>query len=453
MQAPAKTNSLESQVPVCDWTYDEVASKRQRYLTPALRTFTAFERPLLIKRGQGQFVWDADGRQYLDCVAQNLCVSVGYNHPAVNAAIAAQMADAQHVTTAYYHPQPAHFAEELVATLPAGVDWVVHFVNSGSEAVDVALLAARTFTRNFELLTLRNSYHGMHFGAMAATGLSLSHQPTPGAAGFVHVHNPDAYRGAYKDVPGNGVDPYVEDIRRVIDSSTPGVVAGMLVEPMLGYGGVIPMPPGYLSRAAEVVRAAGGVFMVDEIQTGVGRTGASLWAFEQHGVVPDVIVTSKGIGNGFPLAAVVMRRDMAESMAHRKFFNTYGSNPMACAAGRAVLATIEREGLRENAAAMGALLAPALASLQARHEWIGDVRGQGLLWGVEIVSDRHTREGGDVQAGQLQERLLEQGVIVGRSGQRRNVLRINPPLCFAREDVDQLVGALDVALSAVSRSR
>lgn len=426
-----------------DWDYGRTAARRQHFLTPSLRTFTAFETPLLLARGQGAHVWDAQGRRYLDCLAQNLCISVGYNHPGVNAAVIAQLQAIQHVTTMYYHPQPAHFAEELVATLPAGADWVVHFVNSGAEAIDLAVLAARAFTGHFELLTLRNSYHGMHFGTMAASGLSLCRQPVPGAPGFVHVHNPDLYRGAY----GDRVDDYLNDIERVIDSSTPGQVAGILIEPIQGYGGVIPMPPGYLRRAAEIVRRAGGLLIVDEVQTGFGRTGESLWAFAQDGVVPDAVVVSKGIGNGLPIAALMIRREVAESMAQRKFFNTYGASPVACAAGRAVLRAIAEEGLQDNARRTGALFGAALERA-AEHPAVGQVRGRGLMRGIELVRPG-TREPDADTAGRVQEALREAGVIVGRSGQHKNVLRINPPLCVTADDAAQFDTALQTALQAV----
>ena len=173
---------------------------------------------VMFARGKGTELWDTDGKRYLDCLAQNLCISVGYDHPRVNAAIESQMRAIQHVTTMYYHPGPAQFAEELVATFPAGHDWVVHPVNSGAEAVDLAVLVARLHTGNFDVLALRNSYHGLHFGAMTASGLALCRQPIAGAPGYVHAHNPDLYRGAY----GDRVDGYLDDIRRVIDSSTPG---------------------------------------------------------------------------------------------------------------------------------------------------------------------------------------------------------------------------------------
>ncbi|MFO1200322.1 MAG: aspartate aminotransferase family protein [Burkholderiaceae bacterium] len=426
-----------------DWDYERTARRRERFLSPSLRTFTAFDAPLLLRKGKGAHVWDAVGRRYLDCLAQNLCISVGYDHPGVNAAVAEQMRSIQHVTTMYYHPGPAQFAEELVATMPPGHDWVVHLVNSGAEAIDLAVLVARLFTGHFEMLTLRNSYHGMHFGTMAASGLALCHQPLAGAPGYVHVHNPDLYRGAY----GDRVDGYVDDLRRVIDSSTPGAVAGMIVEPIQGYGGVIPVPDGYQRRVAQIVRDAGGLYISDEVQTGFGRTGSHFWAFEADGVVPDAIVVSKGIGNGFPLAALIVRRDVAEAMAARKFFNTYGSNPMACAAGRAVLRAIADEDLQGNAGRVGELFGEALERGARRCEAVGQVRGRGLMRGIEFVADRASRAPDDAAAARVQEALRERGVIVGRSGQYKNVLRINPPLCVSADDAAQFADALDGALA------
>jgi alanine-glyoxylate transaminase/(R)-3-amino-2-methylpropionate-pyruvate transaminase len=224
----------------------------------------------------------------------------------------------------------------------------------------------------------------------------------------------------------------------------------MLVEPIQGYGGVIPVPPGYQRRAAEIVRAAGGLYFSDEVQTGFGRTGKSFWAFEQDGVVPDGIVISKGIGNGLPIAALIVRREVAQAMAQRKFFNTYGANPVACAAGRAVLRAIADEHLQSNADRVGALFGHALEQAAAKHPSIGQVRGRGLMRGIELVADAQTRAPDERAAASLQEALRERGVIVGRSGQYRNVLRVNPPLCVTEQDAAEFAQALQDALNAES---
>jgi len=426
-----------------DWDTAAVAERRRRFLSPALGTFIAYETPVVWRRGSGQYLWDNHGRRYLDCMAQNVCISVGHAHPGVLAAVREQMEQLPHVTTAYHHPQPGHFAEELIARLPEGPDWVVHFVNSGAEAVDLAVLIARTHTRNFEMLALRDAYHGMQFGAMTATGIGQARQLVPPAPGYVQVMAPHPYRGPF----GAAAAPYLEELRRTLQTNTSGAVAGLIAEPIQGYGGIVEMPEGYLRGAAEQVRAAGGLLIVDEVQTGFARTGSHFWGFEAHGVLPDVIVLSKGIGDGFPLAAVVTRREIAEAMAQRMFFNTYGANPTSCAAGRAVLRAIAAEGLQENALTVGAQILEGLRRLQTRHECVGDVRGRGLLIGLEMVKDRDSREPDAEAAVRLQLALLESGVVVGLCGREHNVVKINPPLCVSGADARFLLDGLDAALA------
>jgi alanine-glyoxylate transaminase/(R)-3-amino-2-methylpropionate-pyruvate transaminase len=343
----------------------------------------------------------------------------------------------------YFNAASAHFAEELAARMPGSEDWVVHFVNSGAEAIDLAQLMARLYTGNFELIALRKAYHGLHFSAMSLTGIQTCHHAVPVSSGIIHVHNPDQYRGMH----GATVDPYVAEIDCAIESSTPGKIAGFIAEPIQGYGGVIPLPDGYLAAAFERVRAAGGVCIVDEVQTGFTRTGDNFWGFEAHGVIPDIVVMGKGIGNGFPLAAVAVKREVAESMSGKKFFNTYGSNPLSCAAGRAVLRAIDEDGTRENAKEVGGYMKEKLLALKKKHSAIGDVRGSGLMLGIEVVKDQTTKEFGDEEAGKVSEHAKDNGVIIGKGGAMGNVLRINPPLCLQKNDVDLVVEVLDQGFS------
>ena len=428
-----------------DWDTAAVAARRRRYLSPALGTFIAYDEPVVWQKGRGQYVWDNKGRRYLDCMAQNVCISVGHAHPGVLAAVREQMEQLPHITTAYHHPQPGHFAEELVARLPEGTDWVVHFVNSGAEAVDLAVLLARAFTRNYEMLALRDAYHGMHYGAQTATGIGQARQLVPPAPGYVQVMAPHPYRGPF----GAEAAPYLEELGRVLHTNTSGAVAGLIAEPIQGYGGIVEMPPGWLRGAAEQVRAAGGLLIADEVQAGFARTGDHFWGFAAHDVVPDVIVLSKGIGNGFPIAAVVTRRDVAEAMAARMFFNTYGSNPTCCAAGRAVLRAVEDEGLQANAQRVGSLILDGLRELQAGHERLGDVRGRGLLIGAELIRDADSREADAGAAERVQLALLARGVVVGLCGREHNVVKINPPLCVSDEDAAFLLTAMEESLAAL----
>jgi len=424
-------------------TYDEVVNKRYAFMSPSLRTFQAYSKPLVLKRGQRQYLWDVEDKKYVDLMAQNLCISVGYNHPLVTQEAKKQIEQLGHCTTMYFNPVPAHFAQELTARMPDTEDWVAHFVNSGAEAIDLAQLMARLYTGNFELLALRNAYHGLHFSAMSMTGIQSCHHAVPVSSGVLHVHNPDQYRGMH----GATVDPYVEEIDAVINSSTPGRIAGFIAEPIQGYGGVIPLPDGYLPAAFERVRAAGGVCIVDEVQTGFARTGEHFWGFESHGVIPDIVAMGKGIGNGFPLAAVVVKREIAESMSEKKFFNTYGSNPMSCAAGRAVLRAIDEDRILHNAAEVGGYMKKKLQSLRAKCDVIGDVRGSGLMIGLDLVKDQKTKAPAEQEAGRVSEYAKDNGVIIGKGGAMGNVLRINPPLCLQKEDVDYVVDVLGQGFS------
>lgn len=422
-----------------DWSTDAIVRRRDRYYSASQRAFVPYATPLILKEGKGQYVWDEQGKRYLDLLAMNLCISVGHAHPRVTAAVVEQARTLSHCTTMFYHPVPAHFAEELVATMPADGDWVVHFMSSGAEAADLALLMARSFTRHVDFLALRNGYHGATFGAQSMTGISSFRHDVPLLTGIHHVANPDQYRGVH----GVGVEPYLADIDAVIGSSTSGRLAGIIVEPIQGYGGIVPMPPGYLKGAFERVRAAGGVCIVDEVQAGFGRTGTHFWSFAAHGVTPDVIITAKGIGNGFPLAAVIARREIAEALAQKFYFNTYGANPMACAAGRMVLRVIAEEGLQENARIVGERMLTALRKLQQAHDLIGDVRGRGLMLAIELVEDRRSKKPATAATARVFELAREHGIIMSKSGAHRNILRIVPPLCLEADDVDWFADAID----------
>ena len=432
-----------------DWSTKATAQRRDRYYAASQSRFVPFRDPIVFQRGQGQYLWDAEGNRYTDLLGMNVCISVGHSHPAVVRAAAEQAATLTHSTTMFYHPVPAHFAEELCATMPKGpdgdIEWVVHFTNSGSEAIDLAMIMARTYTGNGHLLALRSAYHGPTSAAQSVTGIAgFRHPGMPGGVAFVADPNP--YRGVF----GPGTAPYLDDIERTITAATTGRVAGILIESVQGYGGIVEMPPGYLSGAAERVRAAGGLYIADEVQSGFGRTGDNFWAFAADNVIPDIVVMAKGIGNGFPLGAVVARREIAEPMGEKFLFHTYGANPTACAAGRAVLQVIAAEGLQENARRVGARLMERLKDLQSHHRAIGDVRGRGLMMAIELVKDRETREPDKATTAAVFEASRDQRLILSKSGPHQSVLRMVPPLCLSDDDVDPVADGLDAALRAAS---
>ena len=423
-----------------DWTLQGTAARRDKYFAASLTRFTPFRDPIVFCKGEGQYLWDTEGTKYIDLLGMNVCISVGHSHPRVVAAAMEQARELTHCTTMFYHPTPAHLAEELARTMPSGHDWVVHLTNSGAEAIDLALTMARTFTGNLDVLALRTAYHGPTSAAQSVTGISgWRHPGIPGNVAF--VAEPNQYRGIF----GAGAQPYLDEIERTIASATSGQVAAIVVESIQGYGGIIEPPPGYMSGAAERIRSAGGLYIADEVQSGLGRTGQHFWAFEADGVVPDIVVMAKGLGNGFPIGAVVARKEVALPMAERFMFHTYGANPTSSAAARSVLAVLRDEELQENARIAGRALLDQLKQLQKSHEAIGDVRGKGLMLAIEIVSDRRTKAPDRDTTAAVFEACRQQGLILSKSGPFQSVLRMVPPLCLSLQDVELTVEGLDAA--------
>jgi alanine-glyoxylate transaminase/(R)-3-amino-2-methylpropionate-pyruvate transaminase len=428
-----------------DWNTDAIVKRRNTYYAASQRAFVPYREPLIFSHGQDQYLWDEKGNKYLDCLSQNLTVSVGYNNPVVTRAVQKQAETLQHCTTMFFHPVPAHYAEELTRTMPAGEDWVVHFMNSGAEAIDMAILLARSYTGNNDIISLANSYHGATFGAQSITGISGFRHNVPLLGGIQFAPVPDQYRGIH----GQGLAPYLDDLDRTIHYATSAKLAGMFIEPVQGYGGIVPMPDGYIKSAQERVQAAGGLLIVDEVQSGIARTGENFWSFESHGVVPDIVVMAKGMGNGFPLGAVVAKREVAEAMANKFYFNTYGANPVSCAAGRAVLHVIEKHQLQQNAKLVGAELLKVLQDLASKFDVIGDVRGRGLMLAVELVKSRDTREPDPETMARLFENTRKFGLVASKSGAYKNVLRICPPLCIQMQDVAFFEEAINRSFEAL----
>lgn len=424
-------------------TREQVLADRRRFLNPAI--FTLYREPLMIVEGWMQYLYDETGRRYLDLFAGIVTVSCGHSHPDVIAAQRDQLEQLQHTTTIYLHPNVVQLAKRLAATLPSGLD-VTYFTNAGSEANDLAVTMARLYTGHLDVIALRNSYHG---GSPSAMGLTSHHTwKMPLASGNVvhHAINPDPYRSPFAGTPEEIASRSAADIREIIRYSTSGRVAAFIAEPMQGVGGVTRGAPNYLREAYEVVRAHGGLCIADEVQTGFGRTGEHFWGFQNWNVVPDMVTMAKGIGNGAPLAAVTTRMEIAEKLAQRIHFNTFGGNPVSAAAGLAVLDVIERDGLQQNAKVVGARFKAGLEGLARKHALIGDVRGMGLMLGVELVRDRATKEPAKQEALAVLEAAREMGVLLGKGGLDGNVLRIKPPMCITAADVDFAIEVLDRAL-------
>ena len=378
-----------------------------------------------------------------------MTVSVGHCHPEVTAAANAQNETIVHTTTLYLNPQVALFAKELAAKMPGDLK-VCYFVNSGSEASDLAIMMARAATGNYDVIALRNAYHGGSPGAMALTSHHTWKFNVPHSFGVQHAMMPDLYRGIYGADDANAGSKYAADVKSLIQYGTSGQVAAFIAETIQGVGGAVVMPQQYLRHTYEHVRAAGGLCIADEVQSGFGRTGTHFWGFETQGVIPDIVTMAKGIGNGCPLAAVVTTPAIAKSIATRIHFNTFGGNPVSCAQGRAVLRVIEKENLQANSLKIGGQLKAGFAVLAKKHKLIGDIRGLGLMLGVELVKDHATKEPASAECAAVFEKCKELGLLIGKGGLAGNTLRIKPPMCITSADAEFLLAVLDRALESVA---
>lgn len=426
---------------------DEVYRLRKEFLSPAL--FHLYQKPLMIVEGKGQYVWDDQGQRYLDAYAGIATVSVGHCHPHVLEAMRKQSETLQHSSTIYLHPNIAQFGQALAAKMPGDLK-VCYFVNSGSEATDVAMLMARAYTGNYDIIALRNAYHGGNMSAMGLTAHSTWKFNVPHSFGVHHTINADPYRGQWGRNDPDAGKKYAADVKSVIDYTTPGQIAAFIAESIQGVGGTVVFPDDYLKHAYEHIRAAGGVCIADEVQTGFGRTGQHFWGFQLQGVIPDIVTMAKGIGNGVPLAAVVTTPQIASVLAKRIHFNTFGGNPVVCAQGKAVLEVIEREQLQANALKVGNHILAGLEKLQLKHNVIGDVRGRGLMIGVELVKDRQTKEPGKAECARVMELAREMGLLIGKGGLWGQTIRIKPPLCITLADADFLLEVLDAAFTKLA---
>lgn len=425
----------------------EILALRRQYMNPAI--FHYYKNPIMLVEGAMQYVWDDTGKRYLDAIGGIVTVSVGHCHPHVVAAANQQNEMLQHSTTLYLHPNVALYAEKLASKMPGDLK-VCYFVNSGSEANDLALLMARAATGNYDAIALRNGYHGGNASGMGMTAQSTWKYNVPHSFGVHHALAPYPYRGPFGyDDPDAG-KKYANDVKDIIDMATPGKIAAFIAESIQGVGGFVEFPQGYLKHAYEHVRATGGVCIADEVQTGFGRTGGHFWGFETQDVIPDIVTMAKGIGNGCPLAAVVTTPKIAQSLVGKVHFNTFGGNPIVSAIGKAVLEVIETENLQANALKIGNIILSGLHRLKEKHKIIGDVRGRGLMLGIELVKDRATKTPATAECAQILEKARELGLLIGKGGLWGQTIRFAPPMCLTQADAEFALAVLDEAFGSVS---
>jgi alanine-glyoxylate transaminase/(R)-3-amino-2-methylpropionate-pyruvate transaminase len=424
----------------------EVADLRKQFMNPGI--FLYYKNPIMLVEGSMQYVWDDTGKRYLDALGGIVTISVGHCHPDVVAAANCQNETLQHSTTIYLHPNVAQYAQKLASKMPGELK-MCYFVNSGSEANDLALLMARASTGNYDVIALRNAYHGGNASGMSVTAHSVWKYNVPHSFGVHHALAPYPYRGPFGyDDPAAGRE-YAQDVKDLIDYATPGKVAAFIAESIQGVGGFVEFPPDYLKNVYSHVRAAGGVCIADEVQTGFGRTGTHFWGFEAHGVVPDIVTLAKGIGNGCPLAAVVTTPKIAQSLVGKIHFNTFGGNPVVTAIGKAVLEVIEKGNLQANSLKIGSYILAGLNRLKDKYQLIGDVRGKGLLLGIELVRDRATKAPASVECSQVLENARELGLLIGKGGLWAQTIRFAPPMCITQADADFALEVLDAAFAGL----
>jgi 4-aminobutyrate aminotransferase-like enzyme/Ser/Thr protein kinase RdoA (MazF antagonist) len=403
----------------------------------------SYRRPLKMVRGWRQYLYDENGRAYLD--AYNNVPVCGHSHPRVVEAVQRQIA-LLNTNTRYLHDNVLRYAERLTALLPPALS-VCYFVNSATEANELAMRLVRTRTGRNDMIVLEHAYHGHSSSLVDISPYKFNGPGGTGRKPWVHVAPiADDYRGAYKRRDADAGAKYAAHVERMIrDGVRP---AGFIAESLPSVGGQIVFPPGYLAGVYRAVRAGGGLCIADEVQTGFARIGHPFWGFETQDVVPDVVVLGKPIGNGFPLGAVVTTPDIAAAFANgMEFFSTFGGNPVACAAGLAVLDVLRDERLGDHCMKVGARLRSRLERLLDLNPLVGDVRGLGLFLGVELVRDRDTLEPADDEAGYVVNRLRDEGILAGTDGPHHNVVKIRPPLCFSETDADFLADTLELILN------
>jgi 4-aminobutyrate aminotransferase-like enzyme len=424
-------------------TVSDAVQKHKEFLFPAVAMY--YKEPVALVKGEGEHVWDDAGNKYLDAFGGVLTVSVGHANPEINKAWIDQVNSIAHTSTLYANQPQSDLAEKLAEISPGELK-KSFFTSSGTEADDTAIMAAKLATGRGEIVVLRHSYSGRSATALSSVGHS-SWRPLPSqVAGIVHARAPYCYRCPWKMTPENCGAACAEDVKDVIETTTTGEIAAFMAEPIMGVGGFIVPPKGYFERVYEITKKHGGLFISDEVQTGWGRTGDKWFGIEHSGVKPDIMTSAKGMGNGVPIGWTIATPEVADKFPGLTFA-TFGGNPVSMAVGLAVVNFIEKNDLRTNARVVGDYFREKLEELKDKYPMIGDVRGMGLMQGIELVKDRETKEPAADAVLKVFEETKRQGVLIGKGGLYGNVIRTGLMLNTTKDSVDELVAALDAGLA------
>lgn len=427
-----------------------ILDKQKNYLWPNHVMY--YTEPLPLDHGDGLYVWDVEGSKYLDFFGGILTTSVGHNRPEVTQAAQEQTAKLIHSSTLYPHENHVNLAEKMADIAPGDLQ-VSYFTPSGTDANETAVLLAKMYTGHQEVIALRHAYSGRSALGMSLTGQASWRIGGTQIMGIKHALNPYCYRCPLKMSPSNCGLACAEDVEDLIKTTTSGRVAAFIAEPIQGVGGFITPPPEYFKIVRDIIKQYGGLFIADEVQTGFGRTGDKWFGIEQYEVEPDIMTMAKGIANGFPLANTMTTPDIAETMVGAGLtVSTFGGNPVSLAASLATLEVMEKEAHPQHVAEMGRHLRAGLERLQEKYPVIGDVRGMGLMQGIELVTDRKTKEPATQAIAHLFEATKQRKLLIGKGGLYGNVVRISPPLTATQTHIDAALEILDYAFAEVQEA-
>jgi len=426
-------------------TSAEILRGQREYLLPSM--LHMYSEPLALAAGEGVRVIDADGKEYLDLFSGILTTSLGHCHPRINERVREQMDRLGHVSTLYATEVQVEAARKLAAIAPGDLKRTF-FTNSGTEAIETALMMACIHTGRSEIIGLRMAYHGRSFMATNVTAHASWRPLATRVAGVHHAMTPYAYRCPFKrPCDDSCAEAFARDVEEVIVTATNGQPAAFIAETVMGVGGYLVPPTGYFERVAEIIRGHGGLLIIDEVQAGMGRSGGRWFAIEHSGVTPDIMVMAKGIAGGYPVGATITTDRIAASWTG-KTISTFGGNPISMAAMCATLDVMREEDVPANAAARGDQLRKGLLLLQARHPWIGDVRGMGLMQAMEIVTDPALAEPDPGRTNTLLEAARDEGLLLGQGGMWGHVVRIGPSLLVTADEIDEGLEKLARACAA-----
>ncbi len=428
-------------------TKDEIVSKYRQYLFSSVSTY--FTDPLVTDHASMQYLWDVDGKKYLDFFGGIVTVSVGHCNPRVTSKIKEQVDKLQHGSTVFPNEAIVAIAEKLAQITPGEIS-KTYFTNSGTEANEMAIQLARVFTGNYEVVALRHGYSGRSQLAQGLTGHAPWRRSLPMSFGVVHAINPYCYRCPFGlKYPDCGV-ACAKDVENVIQTTTSGKIGAFIAEPIQGVGGFITAPPEYFKIVFNLIKKYDGLFISDEVQTAWGRTGKKWFGIEHWEVTPDIITSAKGLANGTPIGVTMTRPEISDAFKGLQI-STFGGNPVTCVAARATIAVMEEDRLMDNAETVGNYYRSQLEQLQQKHRLMGDVRGMGLLQGIELVKDKQTKEPAPQETNRVMDEARNRGLLIGKGGLYNNVLRTSPPLNITKADVDEAIRILDEAFTAVEK--